>query len=225
MKQWVSVIGNIGVGKTTLINKLKHEYETKGIDCVVFNESVGKESLQRFYKNEISAYENQQNILSSMKALHDEIKDFYHSHTNVVVLQDRTYIEVIPFSQTQYALGMMSALEARKLYSRVYNIWSEFEYKNKEINPYLYVKNMNVRELYERIKSRKRTDDELLLNNNMLLLYLDKLNEFYDLLMQSEFLSGSNIVEYVPCTVHEVSSGECEVSLDKVVESLLALRK
>ena len=163
MGKYIVIAGNIGAGKSTLVQKL-----CESIHWQPYYEPVSENPyLKDFYRNMSQwAFHSQLFFLSDRMAMHKELQDFKGN-----VVQDRSiYEDAEIFAKNLYISGHMTERDF-KTYWRVYTIAIEL------LNPpdlIVYLKG-SVSGLKERISLRSRDFESAIPDD-----YLYNLNKLYD---------------------------------------------
>lgn len=152
----ISIEGNIGSGKSTIINYLK----SINSDNIIFvDEPVsewtninGVNALDHFYKDQknnsfwfqILAY------ITRLKKLLDVIKN----NKNKIIISERSiYTDKYVFAQMLYEMGYLNEMEWL-----TYNYWFDSFKEETKIDVVLYV-NTDPEECYNRIHKRNRSEE------------------------------------------------------------------
>lgn len=163
MSKYIVIAGNIGAGKSTLVEKL-----CESINWQPYYEPVSENPyLKDFYKNmDLWAFHSQLFFLSDRMAMHKELQDFSGN-----VVQDRSiYEDAEIFARNLYINGHMNERDFQT-YWKMYSIAIDL------LNPpdlIVYLK-ASVPALKERIRIRNR-DFETSISDD----YLHNLNILYE---------------------------------------------
>lgn len=185
----IGIIGNIGVGKSTLVTKAKTEPyreqllslflgDQKDVDIHTFEETFNPVVLDEFYKDPVkNAFMAQIEFFNGRLERQKSI-----DNSRGIILEDRTLAEDYHiFGKAQRILGNMSEPEFQA-YQRTYHLMTE-TFKEPDILVYLRA---DVAVLLQRIAKRGRESEKLILPS-----YLQQLNYLYE-----EFIAN-----YVKCPV------------------------
>ncbi len=163
MKHFVTVAGNIGVGKSTLVEKLANN-----LDWQPYFEPVTENPyLEDFYENMKDwAFQSQVFFLSHRLRMHLDLLENPES-----VIQDRSvYEDAEIFAANLFHQGQMSARD-NESYNKLYSLLSDM-LRPPDLVIYL---SASVETLQRRIASRGR-DFESNIEDS----YLDQLNKLYE---------------------------------------------
>lgn len=185
----ISIEGNIGVGKTTILNKLKKKFKNASFleedvaEWINIYDKNNDNILNRFYsdmKRNGFMFENFVYINRYMK-LFDEIKK-----GNEYIFMDRSMnTDMFIFAKIHYEEKNISEIEWK-----IYNEWY------KMIN--IYLNNFSQKTIYlfcspevalERIKKRGRKEEQ-----NITLEYITKLHNYHNKLMET--INDKIIIDY-----------------------------
>ncbi len=185
----IGIIGNIGVGKSTLVTKAKSEPfknrllslfpgETQGADIHTFDETFNPVVLDEFYKDPVkNAFMAQIEFFNGRLERQKRI-----DNSRGIILEDRTLAEDYHiFGKAQRILGNMTEAEFQA-YQRTYHLMTE-NFKEPDILIYLKA---DVDTLIKRIAKRGRESEKLIPEE-----YLKQLNYLYE-----EYIEN-----YVKCPV------------------------
>lgn len=156
----ISIEGNIGSGKSTIINYLKTinnmnnniVFVDEPVDEWLTIKSGEKNALELFYEDQDkNAFWFQ--ILAYITRLRN-LLETQEKYPNKIIITERSiYTDKYVFAQMLYESGKISDIEFK-----TYNYWFD-TFKNKtKINYILYV-NTNPEECFNRIKIRNRTEE------------------------------------------------------------------
>ncbi len=159
---YIAVAGNIGCGKTTLVEKLTQRYGWKP-----FYENINNPYLDDFYKDMITwSFKLQIGFLANKVTQMRQM-----SEESCTVIQDRTvYEEAEVFVRNLRNMALMSERDYQT-YMRVYNLMVE---KKTRPDLLIYLRG-SVESLVGQIKKRGREYEQ-----NIQTDYLESLNELYN---------------------------------------------
>jgi deoxyadenosine/deoxycytidine kinase len=185
----VSIEGNIGIGKSTLLNNLELSYKLKGITGIIIlrepeeewnlicdqnNESI----LSKFYKNpEKYSFAFQILVLKTM--VDQLLKTIVENPNCEIIICERSILSSYHvFAKMLYDFTLMNEIEY-KIYQSVYDT----TYKNNSqiIQQKIIYLNCPPEKCYERIKKRNRKGEE-----NIDLDYLKKCNDYHESWLNDE---------------------------------------
>ncbi|MFA7057233.1 MAG: deoxynucleoside kinase [Candidatus Cloacimonadales bacterium] len=185
----IGIIGNIGVGKSTLVTKAKTEPfkqqllalfpgEHDDVDIHTFDETFNPAVLDEFYKDPVkNAFMAQIEFFNGRLERQKSIEN-----SRGIILEDRTLAEDYHiFGKAQRILGNMTEAEFQA-YQRTYHLMTE-TFKEPDILVFLRA---DVDVLLQRIANRGRESEKLIQRD-----YLQQLNYLYE-----EFIAN-----YVKCPV------------------------
>lgn len=174
----IGIIGNIGVGKSTLVTKAKTQPyknrllslfpgETQDADIHTFDETFNPVVLDEFYKDPVqNAFMAQIEFFNGRLERQKRI-----DNSRGIILEDRTLAEDYHiFGKAQRILGNMSEAEFQA-YQRTFHLMTE-NFKEPDILIYLRA---DVETLLERIAKRGRESEKLIPQE-----YLSQLNYLYE---------------------------------------------
>jgi deoxyadenosine/deoxycytidine kinase len=154
----ISIEGNIGSGKSTIINFLK----TLDSENIVFvDEPVdewlnikvdGKNALEMFYENQ---KENSFwfQILAYITRLRNLLNTIKENPDKIIISERSIYTDKYIFAQMLYEQGNLSEIEMK-----TYSYWFDTFEKETKLDLVLYV-NTNPEECFSRIKKRNRNEE------------------------------------------------------------------
>ncbi len=162
-KFFITIAGNIGVGKTTLTKKLSKDLGWESI----LEPSSENPYLEDFYQNmERWSFHSQLYFLTNRLKVHRSI-----SYAKKPVIQDRSiYEDAGIFATNLYKQGLINKRDFQ-LYQTIYKEFSENLPKPKLV---VYLK-ANENTLVERINKRNRKEEKSIEKE-----YLQNLNRLYD---------------------------------------------
>ena len=154
----ISIEGNIGSGKSTIINYLK----TLDNSNIIFvdepvNEwlsikSNGKNALELFYENQDkNSFWFQ--VLAYITRLRNLLETIKQNPNKIIITERSIYTDKYVFAQMLFDSGKISDIEFQ-----TYNYWFDTFKKETKIDTILYV-NTNPKECYNRIQIRNRTEE------------------------------------------------------------------
>ena len=160
----IVISGNIGVGKTTLAQKLSNKYDWK----ILLEEVDNNPYLEDFYKSMKSwSFHLQIFFLNSR---FKQIKKI--SSSNGIIIQDRSiYEDYEVFTKNLYDSKILLKREFEN-YKRLYKTILDYV---KEPDLLIYIRNNNINNIVNNIKKRDR-DFEKEIDTN----YLKNLNVYYE---------------------------------------------
>jgi len=160
----IVISGNIGVGKTTLAEKLSKEYNWK----ILLEEVDNNPYLDDFYKSMKSwSFHLQIFFLNSR---FKQIQNI--SKTNSTIIQDRSiYEDYEVFTKNLFDSGILLKREFEN-YKRLYNTILEYV---KVPDLLIYIRNKNINNIVNNIKKRNRKFEKKINTE-----YLKNLNNYYE---------------------------------------------
>ena len=160
----IVISGNIGVGKTTLAEKLAKKYNWK----ILLEEVDNNPYLDDFYKSMKSwSFHLQIFFLNSRFKQIQKI-----SKTNSTVIQDRSiYEDYEVFTKNLFDSGILLKREFEN-YKRLYNTILEYV---KVPDLLIYIRNKNINNIVNNIKKRNRKFEKKINTE-----YLKNLNNYYE---------------------------------------------
>ena len=160
----IVISGNIGVGKTTLAEKLSKEYNWK----ILLEEVDNNPYLDDFYKSMKSwSFHLQIFFLNSR---FKQIQNI--SKTNSTIIQDRSiYEDYEVFTKNLFDSGILLKREFEN-YKRLYNTILEYV---KIPDLLIYIRNKNINNIVNNIKKRNRKFEKKINTE-----YLKNLNNYYE---------------------------------------------
>ena len=160
----IVISGNIGVGKTTLAEKLAKKYNWK----ILLEEVDNNPYLDDFYKSMKSwSFHLQIFFLNSR---FKQIQNI--SKTNSTIIQDRSiYEDYEVFTKNLYDSGILLKREFEN-YKRLYNTILEYV---KVPDLLIYIRNKNINNIVNNIKKRNRKFEKKINTE-----YLKNLNNYYE---------------------------------------------
>ena len=160
----IVISGNIGVGKTTLAEKLAKKYNWK----ILLEEVDNNPYLDDFYKSMKSwSFHLQIFFLNSrFKQIQNIAK------TNSTIIQDRSiYEDYEVFTKNLFDSGILLKREFKN-YKRLYNTIIEYV---KVPDLLIYIRNKNINNIVNNIKKRNRKFEKKINTE-----YLKNLNNYYE---------------------------------------------
>ena len=160
----IVISGNIGVGKTTLAEKLAKKYNWK----ILLEEVDNNPYLDDFYKSMKSwSFHLQIFFLNSrFKQIQNIAK------TNSTIIQDRSiYEDYEVFTKNLFDSGILLKREFEN-YKRLYNTILEYV---KVPDLLIYIRNKNIKNIVNNIKKRNRNFEKKINTE-----YLKNLNNYYE---------------------------------------------
>jgi len=160
----IVISGNIGVGKTTLAEKLAKKYNWK----ILLEEVENNPYLDDFYRSMKSwSFHLQIFFLNSR---FKQIQNI--SKTNSTIIQDRSiYEDYEVFTKNLYDSGILLKREFEN-YKRLYNTILEYV---KVPDLLIYIRNKNINNIVNNIKKRNRKFEKKINTE-----YLKNLNNYYE---------------------------------------------
>ena len=160
----IVISGNIGVGKTTLAEKLAKKYNWK----ILLEEVDNNPYLDDFYKSMKSwSFHLQIFFLNSR---FKQIQNI--SKTNSTIIQDRSiYEDYEVFTKNLFDSGILLKREFKN-YKRLYNTILEYV---KVPDLLIYIRNKNINNIINNIKKRNRNFEKKINTE-----YLKNLNNYYE---------------------------------------------
>ena len=160
----IVISGNIGVGKTTLAEKLSKKYNWK----ILLEEVDNNPYLDDFYKSMKSwSFHLQIFFLNSR---FKQIQNI--SKTNNTIIQDRSiYEDYEVFTKNLFDSGILLKREFEN-YKRLYNTILEYV---KVPDLLIYIRNKNINNIVNNIKKRNRKFEKKINTE-----YLKNLNDYYE---------------------------------------------
>ena len=160
----IVISGNIGVGKTTLAEKLSKKYNWK----ILLEEVDNNPYLDDFYKSMKSwSFHLQIFFLNSR---FKQIQNI--SKTNSTIIQDRSiYEDYEVFTKNLFDSGILLKREFEN-YKRLYNTILEYV---KAPDLLIYIRNKNINNIVNNIKKRNRKFEKKINTE-----YLKNLNKYYE---------------------------------------------
>jgi deoxyadenosine/deoxycytidine kinase len=185
----IGIIGNIGVGKSTLVKAAKREpYKTRLLclfpedkcdaDVHTFDETFNPMVLDEFYKDPV-----RNAFMAQIEFFNGRLERQKHiDNSRGIILEDRTLAEDYHiFGKAQRILGNMTEAEFQA-YQRTYQLMTE-NFREPDILIYLRA---SVETLLTRISKRGRESEKLIPAE-----YLEQLNNLYE----------EYVANYVKCPV------------------------
>ena len=160
----IVISGNIGVGKTTLAQKLSNKYDWK----ILLEEVDNNPYLEDFYKSMKSwSFHLQIFFLNSR---FEQIKKI--SKSNGIIIQDRSiYEDYEVFTKNLYDSKILLKREFEN-YKRLYKTILDYV---KEPDLLIYIRNNNIKNIVNNIKKRDRGFEKTINTD-----YLKNLNNYYE---------------------------------------------
>jgi deoxyadenosine/deoxycytidine kinase len=160
----IVISGNIGVGKTTLAQKLSNKYDWK----ILLEEVDNNPYLEDFYKSMKSwSFHLQIFFLNSR---FKQIKKI--SKSNGIIIQDRSiYEDYEVFTKNLYDSKILLKREFEN-YKRLYKTILDYV---KEPDLLIYIRNNNIKNIVNNIKKRDRGFEKKINTD-----YLKNLNDYYE---------------------------------------------
>lgn len=164
----ISIEGNIGSGKSTIINYLKNLdndniiFVDEPVDEWLNIFSGGKNALQHFYDDQKSnAFWFQ--ILAYITRLRNLLDTIENNKNKLIITERSIYTDKFVFAQMLYEKGFINDIEFK-----TYNYWFD-TFKNVTKNDVILYVNTEPEECLNRIKTRSRSEE-----CNITLEYLEK---------------------------------------------------
>lgn len=175
MSTIVSIEGNIGSGKSTLIQKLR-EYNSNG-PILFLDEPVkewmdiqdehGEDILSKFYQDQ-QTFSFPFQMMAYISRL-NKLKNAMKSNQNVIFTERSLTTDKHVFAKMLYDDGKMNTFEYQ-----IYNKWFDAFNKETEISHIVYV-NTDPKVCHERIEKRSRKGE-----NNISQEYLTSCHQYHD---------------------------------------------
>lgn len=173
-----SIEGNIGVGKSTLINILKSRWDNSEFvnepvdEWDKFKDESGKNILQKFYEDKKRWAYSFQNIACITRMI--KIEDTIRNSLKKYIFLDRSLgTDSQVFEKMLYDNGEISELE-HNMYYLWYNFYEKYVRNNNKNIIYIYLK-CDPKVCLERIKKRNRIEEK-----TIDIKYLEELNKYHD---------------------------------------------
>lgn len=193
MKKYIAIAGNIGAGKTSLVEFLCKRYELKPF----YEPNDSNPYLEDFYKNmKRWAFHSQVYFLTHKFRLHRELERYPGT-----VIQDRTIYE-------DAEIFAKNLFRSRRITPRDYKTYTElYETIRRDLTPpdVMIFLRCSVRTMRKRIEERGRGMEQAIPTS-----YLKKLDRLY-----SEWIAGYNLsplieiesdkIDYVTDLVHRLN--------------------
>ena len=217
----ISIEGNIGVGKSTFIEKV---LLSNFSDCEKVSEPVdlwktitdkdGKNILQVFYEDKNRWAYSFQNIACITRMM--KIEEVVRTSNKKYIFLDRSLgTDSNIFEKMLYESGEISEIE-----HQMYNLWCKFYSKYVRENDdiiYIYLKS-DPKICLERIKKRNRVEE-----SSITIDYLDKLNKYHDdWLMDSEMGISDNII-ILDCNEDFENNKEKQIEMINIIKYKLRM--
>jgi len=160
----IVISGNIGVGKTTLAQKLSKKYDWK----ILLEEVDNNPYLEDFYKSMKSWSFHLQNIF--LNSRFKQIKKI--SKSSGIIIQDRSiYEDYEVFTKNLFDSNILLKREFKN-YKRLYKTILDYV---KEPDLLIFIRNNNIRNIVNNIKKRNRNFEK-----KINVEYLKNLNNYYE---------------------------------------------
>jgi deoxyadenosine/deoxycytidine kinase len=183
----ISIEGNIGSGKSTIINYLK----SLNIDNIIFVDEPVNEwiNIKINNKNALELfYEDQQNnsfwfqILAYITRLKSLLKTIKNNKDKIIICERSIYTDKYVFAKMLYEMGYLNDMEWI-----TYNYWFDTFKEETKLDLILYI-NTDAEESYKRINIRNRSAEI----NTISLEYLQKCHEKHQIWLND---STTEIIE------------------------------
>jgi len=195
----VSIEGNIGAGKTTLINNLKSKYEDRD-DILFLEEPIdiwntiqdenGKNILQNFYKN-LGKYAFMFQVMAyttRLQLIKNTIKNAPRT-VKIIVMERSLEADANIFAKMLYEEGIMNKMEYQ-----IYSLMIQDNWNDYGVDGIIWLRT-DARECYSRTRNRNREGED-----NIDLSYLRKCEKYHLELLSAYFgfvcdISDNNTTE------------------------------
>jgi deoxyadenosine/deoxycytidine kinase len=154
----ISIEGNIGSGKSTIINYLKNlnndniVFVDEPVDEWLNIKSNGKNALELFYEDQDkNSFWFQ--VLAYITRLRNLLESVKKNPNKIIITERSIYTDKYVFAQMLFDSGKISDIEFQ-----TYNYWFDTFEKETKIDIILYV-NTEPEECMNRIKTRNRTEE------------------------------------------------------------------
>lgn len=175
--QIISIEGNIGAGKSTILEHLKETYEKNSLVAFVdepveiwgtIRDNTGEDILTKFYKNP-TQYAFSFQVMAFATRVH-KLREALTEKPNAKILICERSLEADSniFAQMLYDDGHMESIE-HTIYKRYYDI-----YKNDFKHSGIVFVNATPEKCFERIQKRNRNGE-----NNIAFDYIQKCNKYH----------------------------------------------
>lgn len=164
----IAIAGNIGVGKTTLINKLVERF-----NCIPIYETVDINPYLVDYYKDPKRYclELQMYFLSERV---DKYKEIRECRDNLVISDRCIYEDIDIFTRYAYEEGIIDD-RGYDSYLKLSEIVLNYLEEKQPIEYIFYLRNLNIDEIMERIVKRNRDFEQTIPRS-----YIEKLNNLYE---------------------------------------------
>lgn len=177
-RRFIAIAGNMGVGKSTLVEFLSRQYGLRPY----FEPNETNPYLRDFYRDmKTWAFHSQLYFLSRKFRIHQEL-----THAVDAVIQDRTiYEDAEIFAENLYRQRKMSARD----YSTYRDLYDGIVKELRPPNLMIYLR-CSLRSIKQRIRLRGREDEKALPKG-----YLERLQALYDEWFERYDLSETLVIE------------------------------
>ena len=188
----ISIEGNIGSGKSTLVEYLKSLGKYIFVDepvneWLTIKDNTGSNALECFYKNQkenafcfqVLAY------ITRLKKLIDTVKN--NSSNNIIITERSIETDRNVFAKMLYEDGLISSIEWE-----TYNYWFDTFKEVSKVDLIIYIKTSPDKCL-ERINIRNRMEE-----SNIKTEYLEKCNKYHN-----DWLNNDNNNEIITINGHD----------------------
>jgi deoxyadenosine/deoxycytidine kinase len=171
-----TIEGNIGVGKTTLINTLRNTPTINGHTVVFLEEPVsiwesikdetGKNIIELFYANQ-ETYAFSFQMMAYISRL-TALKDAMEQHPDAIIITERSvYTDKYIFAQMLFDDKKISSIEYH-----IYNKWFDYFLKEVPLSGIIYLK-CDPKVANERVRHRARAGETIPLE------YLERCHQYH----------------------------------------------
>ena len=193
----ISVEGNIGSGKSTLVKKLEEKFNDDKLNICFLQEPVNEWSeikdengitiLENYYSDqEKYAFQFQMMAyITRLKKLRDALSENY----DIIITERSVLTDKYVFAKMLYNSGKISKIEYD-----IYNRWFNEFLKDLPKQHIIYLKT-TPSIAYERVKKRARKGEEIPLD------YLDKCHHYHENWLKSEY-DGDNLPPQAKILLH-----------------------
>lgn len=155
----ISFEGIIGAGKTTTINIVKKELETRGYSVIVIYENVDEwvsdGILQKFYENqERYCFQFQTKVILDKVQIYNNVHQKYFGNVDYIIME-RSFMSDFIFANMLHSDKKMDDLEY-KYYQQLYYYSLNYSIPSEFINPNIVYLQLNPKIALSRVKQRGR---------------------------------------------------------------------
>lgn len=189
-KYLISIEGNIGSGKSTLIKLLRHNVKKNNIEFVdepveewaTITDDDGKNILTKFYENQ-EKYSFAFQMMAYISRLNKLLNAFKNNNSYVITERSMTTDKYV-FAKMLYDSGKMDMCEYQ-----IYNKWFDAFNKDTEVTHVVYVKTKPSL-CSERIHKRKRIGEDEIPQS-----YLDDCHHYHENMINELMKRGVKVLE------------------------------